>query len=105
MSDHTPGPWYAGETLDIFAECQEDGEDPIASIHERVNHNDCFAPEARANARLIAAAPNLLEAVNDLLACLSARRREQLVHKREEEIVAEAHTVLVEVENDPQDEA
>lgn len=60
MSGHTPGPWFAGETNDVFAECQEDGDDPIASIHDRDNTTEAIL-ESAANAKLIAEAPAMLE--------------------------------------------
>jgi hypothetical protein len=70
MSGHTPGPWFAGETNDVFAECQEDGDDPIASIHDRDNTTEAIL-ESAANAKLIAAAPDLAEALQALLHMLN----------------------------------
>jgi hypothetical protein len=60
MSKHTPGPWATNETR-------------IESEHEHGWVNDgwiiagCEGPDARANARLIAAAPDLLDACMALL--------------------------------------
>jgi hypothetical protein len=61
QSQHTPGPWYAhttfisGETDNIaIAQCSYRGEVDL--------------DEAMANARLIAAAPEMLEAATNLMA-------------------------------------
>lgn len=66
MSEHTPGPWewdagdigaeYSVPYSDIFKDA---GEIIIASFNDNI-------PEGRANARLIAAAPDLLEALEDI---------------------------------------
>ena len=58
---YTPGPWGAVERdriIDIFA-----GD----RVPARINDDAGYSPEARANARLIAAAPELLEACRDLV--------------------------------------
>ncbi len=59
MSDHTPGPWHTTGTQ-----------------HEEVRNGDGFLVcKARTDdARLIAAAPDLLEALEDLLPLLEDRR-------------------------------
>lgn len=65
MSKHTLGPWKAkgekyGKTIDIFG---NDGTDqPIAWA----DSDDIDPKEAKANARLIAAAPDLLAALERL---------------------------------------
>lgn len=75
MSKHTPGPWSSSKRDDaVFV--------PLKSIDcERIGFCICFVntdnksinDEAKANARLIAAAPELLEAadnaLNTLIAC------------------------------------
>ena len=68
MSEHTPGPWHYGGIARIYAY----HEGPHKFLHSRVvslvpaaeleNGED----ERRANARLIAAAPELLAALKDL---------------------------------------
>ena len=67
MSKHTKGPWTA-----------ERGYDDQGQIHPTLHTiwsegtlliaRTCFAPASEANARLIAAAPELLEACKRLLA-------------------------------------
>ena len=63
MSKHTPGPWQVGH-FDSNMICDSDGANrgcaPIARV-------EGTAAERRANARLIAAAPELLEALRGLL--------------------------------------
>lgn len=63
---HTPGPWHSTGRY-------------VGSGHAKMNICECSdnsgcwsnAPEAVANARLIAAAPDLLESVKALLGCMS----------------------------------
>ncbi len=57
MSEHTPGPWIvSGESI-----VSDEMEICIANI-ERDGGYEALAPERDANARLIAAAPDLLAA-------------------------------------------
>lgn len=63
MSAHTPGPWTARKHTDTKGWTVSAGNS-IASVKPR--------PEAEANARLIAAAPELLEALKEIReACCS----------------------------------
>jgi hypothetical protein len=69
IAKHTAGPWSVGTRYpdDIFS-----GEKMVCSVYNRYRE-DCKTPksdncEEAANARLIAAAPDLLEAVERLLA-------------------------------------
>jgi len=61
MSEHTPGPWIIdsddGDIIEVVS-----GDYFIADVH-RLEPKD----EWRANARLIAAAPELLEALEELV--------------------------------------
>jgi hypothetical protein len=70
MTQHTPGPWTHsqwGQTISINA----DGFTGIANINPSGNHKSGIPkPEDRANARLIAAAPDLLETAKLALADL-----------------------------------
>ena len=51
---HTPGPWYSGKYIDRVTLSEEsDGSDSICHVYQ---------PSQRANARLIAASPELLAA-------------------------------------------
>lgn len=59
MSKHTPGPWFfesSGEAYEIFI-CDENGDVVDSVAGEVVNEED---------ARLIAAAPELLEALQEV---------------------------------------
>lgn len=62
---HTPGPWSAHKTIeahDGMPECWQ-----IDAQHDAVCTTQfCYAPNTAANARLIAAAPELLEALKRL---------------------------------------
>lgn len=62
MSGNTPGPWVAD--LDAQWGPYVYGDDAIVADYSMW---DGHREEARANARLIAAAPDLLEALTDLL--------------------------------------
>ena len=67
MTDHTPAPWHAGKfsTTEVFS---EDGRMKLNEKGITVLYPICtcydFAGEAEANARLIAAAPELLSLVH-----------------------------------------
>jgi len=65
VSKHTPGPWRC--------ECAEFTSDPEAEPGEVLYHVVMPKPEiSKANADLIAAAPELLEAAEAFLGCLPA---------------------------------
>jgi hypothetical protein len=59
---HTPGPWAAAPTDGGFAVYEDDGEG-------NGDHIQCIPghPRGEANARLIAAAPELLSALRDMV--------------------------------------
>lgn len=63
MSKHTPGPWHVAEEMDdddnVLYTVEADNL-PVADIYRKAEHE--------ANARLIAAAPELLEALKELIA-------------------------------------
>ena len=69
MTEFTPGPWkystgsvYKAESVDA------DGYPTSAIEHMDRENPDTFGAERDANARLIAAAPDLLEALQELVA-------------------------------------
>lgn len=66
MAKHTPGPWRVafGNRLEIHGPKDEIGW-PKSIVY---NAGLCTDEEAQANARLIAAAPRLLQALRDLAA-------------------------------------
>lgn len=72
MSAHTPGPWYVDNGTFVGAVRESHGAARpriVAETHYRdTNRPSHFIPsdEARANAALIAAAPDLLAALRDL---------------------------------------
>ncbi|MCH7570478.1 MAG: hypothetical protein IH919_07925 [Deltaproteobacteria bacterium] len=71
MTEFTPGPWHygfsdetdkPGFTVDVYG---QDGQ-PIAAM-ERTAGNGTYGAERDSNARLIAAAPDLLAALEELM--------------------------------------
>jgi len=67
MSKHTPGPWSIHHEFNVF---DENGRCVASCGGYSSNFRD-VEPENRANAMLIAAAPDLLEACRALLAAHS----------------------------------
>ncbi len=62
MSKHTPGPWH--HTGREFNDVRDSDDELVAvALHLRVGQPERSVQEAEANARLIAAAPELLEAL------------------------------------------
>lgn len=61
MSKHTPGPWRVGDShLEIT---DADGHRAIAEVRDHDGWEEISEEEQEANLRLIAAAPDLLEAL------------------------------------------
>jgi hypothetical protein len=75
MSKHTQGPWTVGTTEYRFnANMIYAGEEIVCSVYGIPSHravNECQPSTGMENARLIAAAPDLLEALKDCAALLS----------------------------------
>lgn len=60
MTKHTPGPWH--HTGREFNDVRDSDDELVAvALHLRVGQPERSVQEAEANARLIAAAPDLLE--------------------------------------------
>lgn len=80
---HTPGPWEAGNSR-IFSQLHE-----IAEVKRPATRGNDYAASVRAtdeqeaNMRLIAAAPDLLEACKDVLAIWDRARLEAAIAKAE----------------------
>lgn len=80
MADkHTPGPWWVAYPVD--RSCGDIGikangcANILAEVFEEFEMKDVFnAPVASANARLIAAAPELLEALEEAVATVDDDR-------------------------------
>ena len=64
---HAPGPWEVSEEWhgDLYIDSYIEGEGDTALA--KIVNNVCKTDQAEANARLIAAAPDLLTIVKDLL--------------------------------------
>lgn len=78
---HTPGPWFFGDTFTSYI-CTRDGKEVTNYTARGIGNGACHvgyasitpalgSDEAKANARLIAAAPDLLAACKALHQCLS----------------------------------
>lgn len=66
MSKHTPGPWHVieranGQAFSIGCQVQTKGN--FVTTHYIANITDRATPQAEADAHLIAAAPQMLEAL------------------------------------------
>jgi hypothetical protein len=66
MSKHTPGPWY--HTGLEFNDVRDSDDELVAVAHHlRVGQPKRSGQEAKANARLIATAPDLLAVLQELI--------------------------------------
>jgi hypothetical protein len=71
MGTHTPGPWfYTQEGKDAFGIVERDG---ASILHMQALQNSTGASHLEANARLIAAAPDLLDALDRLIFAAQSR--------------------------------
>lgn len=77
-TQHTPGPWRSEYTTNApspYRVMASERTKPVATIPERGNHaGDEFTEETQANALLIAAAPKLLEALENARIALTFYR-------------------------------
>ena len=69
MSKHTPGPWWLGRDPSHFGSLTSitGGSDSTGGIRSVAEVGGLDIDEAEANARLISAAPDMLEALHDVL--------------------------------------
>ncbi|MBI1296688.1 hypothetical protein GC175_17165 [bacterium] len=84
-SKHTPAPWCAAPAKSLTGRVLRDyywtvkaGDTTVADLFGEINKRSAKHPELEANARLIAAAPELLEACKWLLKDLSYKAPEQI---------------------------
>jgi len=104
MSKHTPGPWTIKWYTNVFGNRQDIGcEGSIAACGGMdSNRVDC-GPESRANARLIAAAPELLDSCKRLYSLVEMLLREMNDPDRDdtcESDMEHAHYVISTAEGD-----
>ena len=69
LTAHTPGPWYADKLQDrtAFNIFMPGYDSAGAQVFHCSNATACMGPQVEANARLIAAAPDLLAALRTLV--------------------------------------
>ena len=67
MNKHTPGPWYKSDKTDDMIQITKPDEEGIIAEVWSYHHKD-RVDETEANASLIAAAPDLLEALEKIYA-------------------------------------
>ena len=72
MTKHTPKPWHK-DGLSVIAEYEQDGNRHHCHVADATQRNPMREPsiEEHANARLIAAAPDLLAALKNFMAGVS----------------------------------
>ena len=107
MTKHTPGPWewtdHAGyelpvdSTLDVAVLQQENGN-PSKAVLEYVEFG--LADNLAANAKLIAAAPDLLEALQAMILMTRRGSVVYLLSTEQEAVLAEAEAVVARVEGE-----
>lgn len=68
MTMHTKGPWYVTGKMTRYVEARIDGGliQEVAACGP-TEADDGYGPQQEANARLIAAAPDLLDALKDMV--------------------------------------
>ena len=74
MATHTPGPWRVITEDGSLGSVEDSAGDPVAQAQIRGTTKDFRHDERRANAALIAAAPDLLFALRGIVVDLPARR-------------------------------
>jgi hypothetical protein len=99
MSAHTPGPWKVdqqrrahGYNVAVFS-----GDIAVADV-PGIGKDPANDPEADANARLIAAAPELLGALDDLAWIVEAGRVEPVARAEVDERLERARAAIAKAE-------
>ena len=64
-SEHTPGPWHVGDQIDGCDQINAHEWIGLASVVTRMDDADNDCEDGIANARLIAAAPDMYEALKE----------------------------------------
>jgi hypothetical protein len=75
-TQHTPGPWLL-DGLTIKGPHPKDPQNRLRIVAQSVFDKGTWVDEARANARLIAAAPDLLEALRNIVSASLRYRLEE----------------------------
>ena len=92
---HTPGPWIVGKTakdkngvIRNRIHPHDDSDNTVCVLHGLVGSKP--GPVSNANAKLIAAAPELLQALEDLVAISKYPYQEMATYKYAQEIIKKA---------------
>lgn len=70
--DHTPGPWFISEFNGTVVYCKMNGAEPGICDTEAPEMTPVSHKQAMANARLIAAAPDILVALQGLMSLIES---------------------------------
>lgn len=82
MSAHTPGPWRVDAITNSLGTIETaDGVSIGQAFQVRPHRDDLHSIERKANARLMAAAPDLLAALEEAIEYIPARDRSVLIAK------------------------
>jgi len=91
MSKHTPGPWTIdGFNMAAVIHCTKERGHPdakhLTGDYEQIAR--CEGENWKANARLIAAAPELLEALSNLLNCVDGQHDDEWLDRVKQKALA-----------------
>lgn len=88
---HTPGPWIVGSDKTSVLQVTLDAENPFQCVVNTTSgYNAMSLEEAKANARLIAGAPNLLAALKAIVSSLLDADEEGLIDHAPEIMAAKS---------------
>lgn len=87
-TQHTPGPWHVSKASPTRV--IESGPRGNSIAKMGLNLGVCSQGEAESNARLIAAAPELLEALQEMINCYA----DELPNGKERPVVREARAAI-----------
>lgn len=98
MSTHTPGPWYIEEISNRDWQINSDSRDwCLLEITPAIyGESDSLSDEDKANARLIAAAPDLLEALKSLVKTLVDQDDEGMIEHAQQ--IINARSIIAKIE-------
>src|SRR5690606_37089094 len=99
MSAYTPGPWFHDGNGNVWRRDPKDlyqnggtvaGDKPLATIHKGWHHDGAEGYPVEANARLIAAAPELLRALQAMVSVTDKGLRPRAARNNARAAIAKA---------------